>query len=249
MTENTPRWHRELDIFCRIKPLIVLEDNVLDMFQYPRDGAVARGSILPLTAYLHYHFKDMGYQQIIHYDHLRGFHNDCESACTQRFAQMLGLTVSDGAIPAPFKQGRTLSAPMIVRQALSQREQSTAVIMNFASRCIAASDRMEQSEIDSFMLLEQAAQEAQDVRVQAGTVKNLCILIVSKINDLPSWFYLQDPNLKAITVPTPSGRSGSSSSRAPTSPPSSPRLCGTRTCPGTTRTRPSWSSSRTASSP
>ena len=202
--QREPRWQRELEIFCRIKPLIVLENNVLDMFQYPHDGAVARGSILPLTAYLHYLFRDMGYQQIVCYDHLRGFHNDCESACTQRFAQMLGLNVVDGTIPAPFKQGRTVSAPFIVRQALSQREQSTAIIMNFASRCIAASDRMEQSEIDSFMLLEQAALEAQDVRVPAGTVKNLCILIVSKLNDLPSWFYLQDPNLKAIAIPTPS---------------------------------------------
>lgn len=198
-----PRWHRELEIFCRIKPIIVLENNVLDMFQYPQDGAVVKGAILPLTAYLHYFLKDMGYQQIMLYDHLRGFYNDCEAGYTERFARMLGLTAAGNAIPAPFKSGRGVSAPAIVRQAIGQREQSTAVIMNFASRYIAASDRMDQSEIDSFMQLEQAGLEAQDAAAAAGTVKNLCILIVNKVNDLPTWFYLQDPNLKTITIPTP----------------------------------------------
>ena len=203
MTETTARWHRELEIFCRIKPLIVLENNVLDMFQYPRDSAIARGSILSLTSYLHYFFKDMGYEQIMLYDHIRGFYNNCESGYTERFSQLVSMPVTGNAIPAPFKNGRTVPAPAIIRQALAQREQSAVIIMNFASRCITAADRMDQSEIDSFMQLEQAGLEAQDVTTGAGTVKNLCILIVNKVNDLPTWFYLQDPNLKVITIPTP----------------------------------------------
>ena len=204
MSESITRWHRELEIFSRIKPLIVLENNVLDKFQYPVDGTVPKGSILQLTEYLHYFFKDMGYQQIVLYDHLRGFHNDCEAGYIERFAQMLELSLTGSAIPAPFKVGRPdTSAPGIVRRALSQRAQSTVIVMNFASRAIAAADRMEQSEIDSFMLLEQAAQETQNVVISSGVAKNLCILIVNKVNDLPTWFYLQDPNLTTISIPTP----------------------------------------------
>ena len=32
---NTPKWHRELEIFSRIKPLIMLEGNILDSYQFP----------------------------------------------------------------------------------------------------------------------------------------------------------------------------------------------------------------------
>ena len=203
MSETTARWHRELEIFCRIKPLIVLENNVLDMFQYPRESTIAKGSILSLTSYLHYFFKDMGYQQIMLYDHIQGFYNTCEAGYTERFSQLVSKPATGNAIPAPFKSGRGVPAPAIIRQALAQREQSAVIIMNFASRCITAADRMDQSEIDSFMQLEQAGLEAQDVTAGGGTVKNLCIMIVSKVNDLPTWFYLQDPNLKVITIPTP----------------------------------------------
>ena len=57
MLENTPKWHRELEIFSRIKPLIMLEGNILDSYQFPYEGSVPRGSILRLTDYLHYFYR------------------------------------------------------------------------------------------------------------------------------------------------------------------------------------------------
>ena len=30
----TPKWQKELDIFDRIKPIVILEGNVLDKYQY-----------------------------------------------------------------------------------------------------------------------------------------------------------------------------------------------------------------------
>ena len=72
------KWHRELGIFCRIKPLIIVEGNVLDVYQYPVDGSTPKGSILRLSEYLHFFFKDMGYKNIIFFDSLKGFYNTCE---------------------------------------------------------------------------------------------------------------------------------------------------------------------------
>ena len=46
----------------------VLEGNVLDKYQYPGDDNMQSGSILRLTEYLHYHFKNAGYQNIAFYD-------------------------------------------------------------------------------------------------------------------------------------------------------------------------------------
>ncbi len=89
--------------------------------------------------------------------------------------------------------GRT--APNIIRDALTQNATSTAIVMDFASRYIVTPEHMEQPEIDSFTILLQASLE---------TIKNLLVLIVNKVNDLPAWFYLQNPNVKIITMSTPS---------------------------------------------
>ena len=80
MTDFTPKWHRELEIFSRIKPLIMLEGNVFDSYQFPYEGSVPQGSILRLTDYLHYFFRDKGYTNIAFYDSLRGFTTPARTA-------------------------------------------------------------------------------------------------------------------------------------------------------------------------
>ena len=68
MSDYISKWHKELGIFSKIKPLIILEGNVLDSYQYPEEGSTPKGSILRLPEYLHFFFKDMGYQNIVFYD-------------------------------------------------------------------------------------------------------------------------------------------------------------------------------------
>ena len=68
MEEYIAKWHRELGIFCRIKPLILIEGNVLDVYRYPVEGSAPKGSILRLPEYLHYYFEDLGYQTVAFFD-------------------------------------------------------------------------------------------------------------------------------------------------------------------------------------
>jgi len=204
MNDFTPKWHKELGIFSRIKPLLILEGNVLDIYQYPEEGSTPQGSILRISEYLHYYLKDCGYQNIIFYDSLGGFTNNCEDGYLQRFAQLIGGAVDDQSIRADFRgRSNNNNAAKLVRTALSQNAEATAVIMNFASRYIVSPDHLEQPEVDSFTLLLQASMEGKDVRTEQGILKNLLIMIVNKLNDLPTWFYLQNPNVKAIAIGTP----------------------------------------------
>lgn len=202
MTDFTPRWHKELEIFMRVKPLIILEGNVMDIFQYPTEGSVSKGAFLRLTEYLHYFFLDHGYSHTIIYDHLQGFHNASDPMQTDRFAQLVEENAANHVLPAAFK-GRGAMAAGLTQRALKNNRESCAVVMDFASRYITASDRMDQTEVDAFTQLQQAGMDARDMRTDRGMVKNLCVLLVSKLNDLPAWFYLQNPNCKTITVATP----------------------------------------------
>lgn len=201
MGDFTPKWQKELDIFDRIKPIVILEGNVLDKYQYSGDDGMQQGSILRLTEYLHYHLKNEGYQNIVFYDSIRGFYNNCEEGYIQKFAQLVQANVADGCISAEFR-GRNATAARLTRTAITQNQEATTVIMDFASRYITSPDNMEQSEVDSFTVLMQASLEGKDVKTEQGILKNLVILIVNKINDIPAWFYLDNPNVKTITLRT-----------------------------------------------
>lgn len=206
MSDYISRWHKELGIFSRIKPLIILEGNVLDSYQYPEEGSTPKGSILRLPEYLHFYFRDMGYQNIVFYDSLRGFYNTCQEGYLEDFARLAGGSVSQGHLKADFKGGsKSGGAADIVRKTLAQNKEATVIVMDFASRYIVSPDNMDQSEVDSFTVLLQASLEARDVKTQSkGVLKNLLLLITNKSNDIPAWFYLQNPNVKILTLSAPS---------------------------------------------
>ena len=207
MSEYIPKWHRELQIFNKIKPILILEGNVLDKYQYPTENQfLPKGSITRnLSEYLHYHFLNEGYQHIAVYDNLEGFSNPVDACAIERFAEALNLTPVNGMIPASFTPTRNMAyAPEVAASALRQNEAATVVIMNFASRYITSPDHLKQEESDSFELLLKAAMEAREVNVpERGRLKNLLVLLVDKINDLPAWFYLDNPAAKAILITTP----------------------------------------------
>lgn len=204
MSEYLPKWHRELEIFSRIKPLIMLEGNILDSYRFPYEGSVPKGSILKLTDYLHYFFKDKGYSDIIFYDGMRGFYNSCEEEYTERFSKLCGVSAENGAIAAGFKGNSDGTAARLVHSAMLQKQSPCVIIMNLASRYIVSPERLTQAESDSFTTLLEAAMEAAEIRSENGDkLKNLLILTVNKANDIPAWFYLDNPNEKTITLTTP----------------------------------------------
>ena len=200
-----PKWHRELVLFSQIKPLIILEGNVLDIYQYPIEGNVPRGAIVRLTDYLHYYYLDNGYGNIVFYDNVEGFYNSCDSNMVQSFSSLVHANCKHGRIEEPFKSAGKGSASWLIREAISQSSEPTVVIMNLASRYIPSPDNLTQDEVDSFSLLLKASLDAKEVRGTDGiTRKNILIIIANKINDLPAWFYLQNPNVKSISIGPPS---------------------------------------------
>ena len=201
MSDFIPKWHKELEIFSKIKPLIIVEGNILDVYSYPEEGSIAKGSILRLAAYMHYFFKDLGYQNIVFYDSMQGFYNTAEEGYIERFGQLINQNPSNGRINANFKSNNTVEW---VKNALSQSKEATAIIMNLASRYISSPDNMDQSEVDSFTSLLISSLESKDVKTDNGMLKNILIMIVNKVNDIPVWFYHDNPNVKTITLPTPS---------------------------------------------
>lgn len=202
MNDFIPKWHRELEIFSKIASVIIVEGNILDVYSYPTSGSIEKGSILRLPEYLHYFLKDAGYECIAFYDNMQGFHNSTEESQINSFSNLVKRTVTEKHIKADF--GNKNEAPEIVKVALAQTEKPTAIVMNLASRYITSPDNMQQSEIESFTSLLLSSLEAQELNTEKGRLKNLLILTVNKVSDIPSWFYCDNPFSKTIFLPPPS---------------------------------------------
>ena len=123
------KWHRELELFSAVKPLIVLEGNVLDQHRYPVEGSIPEDTLVSLPEYLQGFLTDAGYSQVVFYSNLVGFMNPYQPQMLTAFARHNGCQVEAGAIPAEFKGLTQETAPNIIRRALCQQQQATAVVM------------------------------------------------------------------------------------------------------------------------
>ena len=197
------KWHTELDIFHKIKSVIVMEGNIMDSFQYPTDGTVAS-----LPEYLSIYFQEKGYKVIVGYDTIQGFYElggDVESGnVLEAFRELSECKAkeSDGRIEVPF-YGAPETAPVLVQRTLAKDETPAVIIMNMASRYITSPSNMNQEETDSFTNLLLAADQASEVDLNEGSGKNILVLLVNKTNDLPAWFCMNNPNVKILYVSAP----------------------------------------------
>ena len=69
------KWHRELELFSAVKPLIILEGNVADLCRYPVAGSIPEDKLVSLPEYLNGYLTDQGYAQVVFYSNLVGFMN------------------------------------------------------------------------------------------------------------------------------------------------------------------------------
>ena len=196
MDMRLPKWQRELEIFRRIKPVLILEGNVLDIYRKPGGGEAVR-----LGPWLQDFLSAGGYRSILFYDDRNGFDNPWDPEAKRSFAQTLNMTENQLLQYGSFR-GRG-GATALIRRAMAQERAPAAVVMEFASRYIVSPERMEREDTESFAALLQASLESREVATGIDRLKNLMILIVNKAADLPAWFYLQNPNVKIITVEPP----------------------------------------------
>ena len=204
MSEYVAKWHRELEIFSKIKPILVLEGNVNDSYQYPLEGSLPKGSVVQIDQYLHFYFMDRGYRNVVFYDNLQGFYNSCDEESLRRFGALVGQHSVGRSIPAPFSGGNGVTAPTYIANVMEQNEEATVFILRFASRYITSPEHMMQPEVDSFARFVKSSLSARSATGSSGeSLPNLVIFLVDKANDTPAWLLMNNPGSVAITVGHP----------------------------------------------
>lgn len=212
------KWQTDLEIFSQTTPVLIIEGNIFDRFMIDN-------VMLDLNEYIYQLFHGRNYKGIVFYDPvLKGFYCPMESANP---ASLFNFGCACGVIdPATRKtlsedvrrdednnftissclKGNNPKAQTYIRRALKQNKIPSAVVLNLASHLLVNSGQVLPDENDLFTSLLKSGLESQNSRDDSSgkTMKNLMILIVNKVNDLPAWFYLNNPTVKIIHIDTPS---------------------------------------------
>ena len=209
MTDIKPKWQKELESFKGIKSTFIIEGNINDLYPFYENGKIV--NYIELDWLLMKIFKDFfanENEEKFKYDFVfcnpvLGFYN---RSIKDNVADI--LKKYDNSKNSIFSSRENLNYKIndiekfseIVKNVVTAKgENPVAVVVNFAARYISSPNSLETSENNMFINLLEASIRA---RMTNGYVNTL-ILVVEKFNDLPSWFYYNNPNVRTITIPNP----------------------------------------------
>lgn len=228
------KWQKELLVFNRLVNTIVLTGNVNDQYPIINEKEQRIQGFCSLDVYLARTSQSFGYQGVVCYDPVEGFHHvhglqlkgnviseieritqEVRNENREQQNSTLNLTTRQNAqgdislIPDSFQD-----AAHIIYLLLARCSFSVSVIMSFSSRMMARPDDLDTDERMTFMYLQNGAINAKKNRagdssnsdVSKPIIQNQLFLIADKLNDLPAWYSLTHPALKNINLPKPDYR-------------------------------------------
>ena len=226
------KWQKELTVFGRIVNTVVLTGNINDQYPIVNEREQRIQGFCSLELYVARTCQSMGYQGIIFYNPIDGFHSIAGLSQKVDIIKLIEETVEqvgnnqsdnqDGDLKLTRNkniQGQcslftdsTEDASRVIDMVMTNSNVPVATIVSFSSRMSARPDDLDVNERMTFMHFQEGATNAKKNRIEdkngIGSVvlSNQLFLIADKINDLPAWYYLSHPSLKNIEIPKPDFR-------------------------------------------
>lgn len=201
-TFQKPRWLRDLLRFIPLKSQFVLFGNVRDL----QASEVAPNIItpLPFTQTLYNSLYEVGYIHIITYTPLTGFQWIANPTLSLQdgamLMQQLGLTVTGDRAP-----GNIDSLNNVLEKWQTITAQPMALCIDFASCLLSHRDNLMPAEHNLFTraLMTSHQAKARPAGEHNQPFFNSIFWIVEKETDLPDWFTVNNPRIRAIPVAKP----------------------------------------------
>lgn len=180
------KWQNDINIYGTLFSTLIIAGNVHDIYLYDDNGY-----IMPVDSINNYLRKmlneKLGYESINFYNRVDGFYRSSEEVNKNKTTRKL-ISEDMEQIRECVKDGKCLSA----------------TIIDLASLLCSESNSLSDAQMDLFGMLFLASKESVRVHCNDGlSRRNLIILIVDKINDIPAWFYVNNPNVKTMLIPKP----------------------------------------------
>lgn len=203
------KWQKELDIFSDIKTMYVLEGNVYDI--YPcGDNNVA------LDKYMNMFLLNKGYKNVLFFDPIHGFYNRFEKVDFIGLAKACGCDTStikrrvDSYLKDVYmidkqqdNQFALVNWAVEIINKMMTSDELVVFVMNYASRYAETPDNLMLDERFSFLNLMYGSLNSHQIFDGTRLRMSAVYLIVDKINDIPPWFFINNPYFKSISIPLP----------------------------------------------
>ena len=196
------KWHQEMERFLDIKTVFLIEGDIYDLHAYPtKTEEDIRWDMLSLENYLYRYFIEKGYGSVVFYNHVDGFYNSFSPDDMDIFAEISGYKKNlslDKKINITFGQ-----AADVIRSVMDNKETPVAVVMMLASRYVLSADNVSENERDFYTKLMMASLKKSQVKKNDKFMTNVFLFLCEKVNDIPVWFYLDNPFIKTLTIQKP----------------------------------------------
>lgn len=211
---SIPKWQQEVSSFKGIKSTFIIEGNINDFYPIYNDGEDMPKAFVDLNMTLLKLFNDNIQTSSFDFmfcDPATGIYNkygdkfgNIEEMLNQYGSKGEGEQFSFG-IDRLFKKSCKVDdiekLSSTIRNAIvdTDRKKPVVVVMNFVSRYISSPTALEPEENKMFLNLLFASLNAAKIDNQFNTL----VMVVEKFNDLPAWFFYNNPNVRTITIPNP----------------------------------------------
>ena len=229
------KWQKELIVFNRLVNTLVMTGNINDQYPIVNEKENRIQGFCSLDIYLARTAQGFGYQGVVCYDPVGGFHliHGLPSkydmiAEIERIAEEARKELGSEQNPALHLTRFTNAAgdvsvlpdcfedaAHLISLILTKCRFSVSVILSCTSRMTARPDDLDTNERMTFMYLLNGALNARRNHAgdpdspdfsSRGMIQNQLFLIADKLNDLPAWYSLTHPALKNINIPKPDYR-------------------------------------------
>ena len=199
MDLRIPKWHKELDTYRSFCTTFIIEGNVHDLQAMIMDNQNDYYKV-SLNDYLNKYFWDKGYKYV-------GFYNRIEGFKEYEELQTVFKNVMETVPKALDKETKNLTvsdAISIIKAALGNTELPCVFVLDLSFLLHSDAGRLDEYEIERWGdLFITSLEEKYAIYEEEEPLNNLLILITDKINDIPTWFYLNNSQCKVIHISKP----------------------------------------------
>ncbi len=190
------KWQRDLAVYKDIHTTFIIEGNVHDKqpWIFPEDDYCEP---ISLKMYLQRFLQKEGYDIIIFYNPIDGFNNPFNKIMVDRFVKITGINSLENV--------SVCDAISYARTALEGTIDTVAIIYEMANTLAVVPDNLSDSEEKNFaklMLMSKNSVQAISSSKQKP-LTNVQFFVTDKINDIPAWFYVNNPYVKTLNVSKP----------------------------------------------
>lgn len=199
------KWQKEIELHKNLDSAIIIEGNVNDKQVYKNDDGTIE--IVDIEAWLYKYLHKVGYDIVIFFNNIEGFYCKQDKREYDRFKKVVkkGEKQDDEYSPSdePLDFESSVFGPSLtdIRNALKNTSEPVAIVMTGVSRYISNPNTI--SDSDQFFYSKLALATKKIIGPKNNKLHNILFLVAEKVNDIPAWFYLNNPLVKTITVPIP----------------------------------------------